>query len=268
METIFLDTSILIHRLLYESWRREQIEENLVGKRVIISEYVTMEFRRNTLQAINYLCSRLKLLQQEGIKKIRLGDFLITLSRAFAIFHSTRALQSVILALSLVAESFESHSYPIVKLIGELEWHKANLLAKARRLASEFINRTHCDLIKSGIEIGDFIHSRLSCNAKTAKCQLVQFLSAHQEQLTAIQEAMETTSVEKVDSRTLSALRRVNTDVTKALGEQTCWALGDVIIALEAPQDSLFYTADRHFEVICRAIGKQVLVEKTTVFTK
>ncbi len=98
----------------------------------------------------------------------------------------------------------------------------------------------------------------------TVQCQLVQFFSAHQGQLTAIQEAMETAPGGKVDRRTLSALRRVNADVTKALGEQTCWALGDVIIALEAPQDALFYTADGHFEVICRAIGKRVFVEKTT----
>lgn len=230
METIFLETSILIHRLLYEAWRQEQIEANLDSKKVITSEYVMMEFRRNTLQAINYLCSQLRLLQQEGINEIRLGEFLITLSRAFGIFHSTRALQSVILVLSLVAESFESHPYSIVKLIGELEWHKASLLANARRLASEIINKTHCDLVKEKVEIVDFIHSRLSCNAKTARCQLVQFLSAHQEQLIAIQEAMETAPGGNVDRRTLSALRRANADVTKALGEQTCWALGDVII--------------------------------------
>jgi len=275
METIFLETSILIHRLLYESWRQEQIEANLDRKKVITSEYVLMEFRRNTLQAINYLCSRLRFLQQEGISEVRLGEFLVTLSQAFAIFHSTRALQSVILALSLVAEGFESHPYPIVKLIGELEWHRASLWANARRLASEIINKTYCDLVKEEVEIGDFIHSRLSCNAnflvkkfdqkkhaKTAKCQLVQFLSAHQEQLTTIQQAMETAPLEKVDRRTLSALRRVNADVTKALGERTCWALGDVIIALEMPQDALFYTVDGHFEVICRAIGKRVFVEK------
>ena len=162
----------------------------------------------------------------------------------------------------MVAEGFESHPYPIVKLIGELEWHRASLWANARRLASEIINKAHCDLVKEEVEIGDFIHSRLSCNAKTAKCQLVQFLSAHQEQLTIIQQAMETAPLEKVDRRTLSALRRVNADVTKTLGERTCWSLGDVIIALEAPQDALLYTADEHFEVICRAIGKRVFVEK------
>lgn len=259
MEKIFLETSILIHRLLYEPWRKEQIESNLEGKKVITSEYVLMEFRRNSLQAINYLCSKLRHLQKEGI-----SELLISLSRASAVFHSTRTLQSVILVFSLVAESFESRPYPIVKLIGELEWHRASLLANAKRLADEIVNQTHCDLVKEGVEIGDFIHSRLSCNAKTAQCQLVKFLSGHQKKLIAIQQAMEKAHREKVDRRTLSALRRVNADVTRALGEQTCWALGDVIIALEVPQDALLYTTDKHFDVICQAIEKQVFVEEVS----
>lgn len=108
------------------------------------------------------------------------------------------------------------------------------------------------------------VKDKLRQTWSTAQCQLVQFFSAHQEQLTAIQQAMEAASGERVDKRTLSALRRVNTDLTKSLGEQTCWALGDVIIALEAPQDALLYTADGHFEVICQAIGKRVFVEETT----
>jgi len=49
----------------------------------------------------------------------------------------------------------------------------------------------------------------------------------------------------------------VNADITKALGERTCWALGDVIIALEAPSDAEIFTADRQFEVILKAIGKR-----------
>ena len=54
MNKIFLETSIQIHRLLYEDWRKAQIEGNLVGNETITSQYVIMEFRRNTLQAINF----------------------------------------------------------------------------------------------------------------------------------------------------------------------------------------------------------------------
>jgi len=59
--------------------------------------------------------------------------------------------------------------------------------------------------------------------------------------------------------------RRVNADITKALGERTCWALGDVIIALEAPPDAEFFTADRHFNVILKTIGKRLFLEETII---
>ncbi len=53
----------------------------------------------------------------------------------------------------------------------------------------------------------------------------------------------------------------MNQDVTKAKGERACWALGDVIIALEVPDDALIYTTDNHFDVICEVLGKKRFVE-------
>jgi hypothetical protein len=55
----------------------------------------------------------------------------------------------------------------------------------------------------------------------------------------------------------------VNQNVIRAKGERTCWALGDVIIALEAPDDALIYTTDNHFDVICAALGKRRFVESS-----
>lgn len=259
---VFLETSILIQRLLYEDRRKAQIEENLVGKDAITSQYVIMEFRRNTLQAINYLNTNLSILLGSGINEISFREFLIILSRAHAIFHSPRAIQSVVLALSLVADSFDSGYGSITQLIRDLELHIERLEISSRSGFSQIVNKTHCDLVKEDVLLGDFINSRLSCNADKAKCQLVPFLSAHRDQLLTIQQAMESAPREKVDQRTLSALSKVNADLKKALGERTCWALGDVIIALSVPEASLIYTADRHFEVISKAIGKRLFEEK------
>ena len=258
MKKIFLETSILIQRLLYEDRRKAQIETNLVGKEAMSSQYVIMELRRNTLQAINYLRTHLSIIQNRGIDETKLNEFLIILSRARAIFRSPRAVQSVLLAFSLIAESFESGYCSTDQLIRELGLHIERLEVEAKRGVSRIVNQTHCDLVKEDALLGDFISSRLSCNAGTAQCQLVPFLSAHREQLLTIQQAMESAPKEKVDQRMLSALRKVNTDVTKALGERTCWALGDVIIALEAPDDALIYTADGHFEILTKAIGKRI----------
>lgn len=49
-------------------------------------------------------------------------------------------------------------------------------------------------------------------------------------------------------------------DTTKAQGRNNCWALGDVIITLEVPDDAVLYTTDiRHFQPVCTALGKKML---------
>ena len=63
------------------------------------------------------------------------------------------------------------------------------------------------------------------------------------------------------DIRALRTLERIRNDKTIASGEQNCWALGDVIIALSAPDEAFIYTIDHHFEVICQALGKKLFIE-------
>ena len=70
--------------------------------------------------------------------------------------------------------------------------------------------------------------------------------------------AMERLSPTKRDTRAYNALARIQPDLTLALGERTCWALGDVIIALSVPDDALVYTVDEHFRMLCAATGKRI----------
>lgn len=265
MAKIFLETTILIQRLLYEERRVAEIEETLAGKYICTSAFVLMEFRRSILQALNYLRSLILEMEQQGRLEIRLDEFFVVLSQGRGIFHSTRAVQSVFLALSAISESFSGGVLSTTRLIRELEWQIDGLEINATRGIDDIINNTRCDLAKETAPIGDFLHSRLSCNAAKATCQLVNFLEEHRDELRKIEQAMAAAPREKVDVRTLAALRRVNADITKALGERTCWALGDVIIALEAPPDAEIFTADRQFEVILKAIDKRLFLEEAII---
>jgi len=261
--TVFIETSMMIQRFAYGQRRRNEIEASLMSKSTCTSDYVLMEFRRSFLQAQNYLRSLFLKMVQQGKTEIRLNELFVILSQARSIFHSTRAVQSILLALSSIfRDDMDRLSLNPAEMARELALQIDRFETEARKSVDEVINHIHCDLTQETVQIGDYIHSRLSCNARRAKCQLVPFLSAHREQLLTIQQAMESAPREKVDQRTLSALRRVNTDVTKALGERACWALGDVIITLEVPEYAFIYTADGHFEVISKAIGKQLFVEE------
>lgn len=256
MAKIFLETTILIQRLLYEERRVADIEEKLAGKYICTSAFVLMEFRRSILQALNYLRSLLREMEQQGQLEIGLDEFFVVLSQGRGIFYSTRAVQSVFLALSAISSSFSGGVLSTTRLVRELGWQIERLEVNAIRGINEIINETRCDLAKEAAPIGDYLHSRLSCNAAKAGCQLVNFLEKHRGELKKIGEAMAAAPREKVDARAFAAVQKVNADITKAMGERTCWALGDVIIALEAPPDAEIFTADKHFEVILKAIGK------------
>lgn len=89
MEKIFLETTILIQRLLYEERRVAEIETILAGKYIYTSAYVLMEFRRSILQALNYLRSLLIEIEQQGRLEIGLDELFVVLSQGRGIFYST-----------------------------------------------------------------------------------------------------------------------------------------------------------------------------------
>jgi hypothetical protein len=222
-----------------------------------------MEFRRSVLQTYAYLASIVRGILNEGTKHIEIHELIRRLSAAPSIRFIPRAIQRLLLILSSLLEAFPGRVIHAEKLIDHLEYHIAHLGPDGFFLdIDEFINETSCDLANSSVEIGDYVHTRFSCNAAKASCALVPFLEAHRAELLTLEKALVTVPPEKKDPKTLTALRKVNADVTKAKGERTCWALGDIIIALEAPAKAKIYTVDHHFDVICEVLGKQRLREE------
>lgn len=262
-EAIFLETSIHIERLFSNKQRRQQIQRRLSGATLYTSSYVWMEFRRSVLQTYAYLLSIVRGILNEGTKQIEIHELIRRLSAAPSIRFIPRAIQRLLLILSSLLEAFPGRVVHTEKLIDYFEYHIAHLGPDGFFLGiDEFINETSCDLVRPGVEIGDYVHKRLSCNAAKASCALVPILSAHRAELLTLEKALVAAPLEKKDPKTLAALRKVNADVTKAKGERTCWALGDIIIALEAPAKAKIYTGDHHFDVICEVLGKQRLREE------
>jgi hypothetical protein len=201
-------------------------------------------------------------MQQEGETEILFSELMKSVATGSAIGYSRRILQRVLLAYGYILETFHRSPVRATTLIDYLEFNIEHVIpARFFQGIDEFIKDTDCDLVRPNVPVGDYFQSRLSCNAVTAQCSLIDFLERHQEKLLALEHALAEANLDQINPSTLKALRRVNQDVTKAKGERTCWALADVIIALEAPKDALIYTTDGHFEVICQAIGKQLFEE-------
>ena len=103
----------------------------------------------------------------------------------------------------------------------QLAWRLKGLFFEG--VSAEYITHTDCDLVRPDVPVGDYVQSRLSCNAKTAIYALVSFLSQHQEKLRALEGALAAALPDEINPRTLAALKRINANVAKALGEKTCW---------------------------------------------
>ena len=256
---IFVETTIHIERLFSDAERQAKISKNLKDAVFSTSSYVYMEFRRTMLQAISYVLSVARQMLKEGQKNIDLVSLLRRLSAGTAISFSLRNFQRVMLIYSYLLDHFSTFIVPAAILIDYLEYNR-DITIPERFFESidEYINHTNCDLVSPGAPVGDYLHSRLSCNARKAKCALVSFLQQHQAELHQLELALAAAAPEKVNPRTLAALKKINVDILKALGQRTCWHLGDVIIALEAPDDAFLYTTDGHFDLICSVLGKQL----------
>jgi hypothetical protein len=256
---IFVETTIHIERLFSDAERQAKISKNLKDAVFSTSSYVYMEFRRTMLQAISYVLSVARQMLKEGQKNIDLVSLLRRLSAGTAISFSLRNFQRVMLIYSYLLDHFSTFIVPAAILIDYLEYNR-DITIPERFFESidEYINHTNCDLVRHSVPVGDYLHRRLSCNARSANCALVSFLQQHQAELHQLELALAAAAPEKVNPRTLAALKKINVDILKALGQRTCWHLGDVIIALEAPDDAKIYTTDGHFDLICSVLGKQL----------
>jgi len=220
--------------------------------------YIFMEFRRSILQTYAYVNSLLSALARTGHSEINLSTLLILLSEARGISRSPRTIQRVMFVAADVAEQFGNETVPIQVVRDYLSMQIWTLAQDLFAGIDEVINVTDCDLVKPTTPLGDLLSSRLSCNARTAQCNLATFLSSKRKELQQIRSAMERLRPTEQDARAYDALEQVLLNPNNALGERRCWALGDIIIALSVPDDTLVYTADEHFRGICSAIGKKM----------
>lgn len=53
-------------------------------------------------------------------------------------------------------------------------------------------------------------------------------------------------------------LAKVLADPQAVLGQSTCWPLGDIIIAIQVPDDAMVWTLDSDFAPLVSALGLQL----------
>jgi hypothetical protein len=254
---LFLETTVQVERVLGDATRRRELAAWLGDVPLVTSSFVWMEFSRTVLQAVAYVRHIIGILRQEGRSTISFSDLARRLSETKTLHFMPRAQQRMWRVYALLMEEFQTTHVDSLLLLAAvermMEWELPRRFYEG---VEEVILRPDCDLVKPDAAFGDYVRRRMSCNATTARCDLVALLSAHRDDLRNLENAMQNAPPEIVDPSLLAALGRVMDEPSRALGERTCWLLGDVIIALTVPDDASVCTTDRLFGLLCQTLGR------------
>ena len=255
---ILLDNTIQIERIIVPS-RRAIIQPKLINEnvQVISSTYLLMEYRRTIVADFIAVHNLVKLYE-------KLGTAVAHLSSGRAGF-STRAMgrRQKILGMAMVDCEDANESLTRTGILRILELYlEGGLERRFMENISTLTNTTGCDLAKYPLiqKQDGYYQLTTSCNKKHVVCQLPAFLEKNAHDLQLAKQFIKQHSTEEYRGF-LEKLSRVTTDFSQSKGQRTCWKLGDIIIALEAPKDALIYTTDKHFETICTALGRRLYRE-------
>lgn len=247
---LLLDTSIQIERLISPNSRHVAIERHLAAPetRALISHYVLMETQRSVWS--DYIHVYNQILQREsweasayalrsGVLAYRprsLGRCLQILTQTMFVSRLERDHGLDLLETQIrrdLSKRFWAHVTPLPDPIG-------------------------CDLVATGVQRqpdGTYTVAD-TCRKRDAACRLPDFLSAHEIELRALADHLAAhPNVIKDQPCVERLLTSVLDDPRAALGQNACWPLGDVIIALQVPPNAAIWTTDPDFGPLTEALG-------------
>lgn len=249
-QLIFVETSIQIQRILADISQQGLLQQRMqsLAPRLCTTNYVWMEFQRTVVADLAHIRQLMSVYQSWS----RLIRHLLTGQRAF---RSRSAVRCTQLVSNLYESSAGEWGYAFMLcdelLQEELEaqfWYNVNPLP----------DLISCDLVTQGIvrNPDDRYVVADSCNKETAACFLPNFLTKNIDKLRAIDAFLtERPSAMKDQARIQRLLSTIIENPRQALGQNSCWPLGDIIIALQVPDDAAVWTLDADFAPIVDALG-------------
>ena len=244
--TLVLETTLLLQMALGSERQRVTIAEGLDEAQLLVPEYVLMELNRTIIRDAMFLYDALRSSETvaDALRRLSSGIFPARTSKRVLFLLATlleagAAREDMLAALRLVISR------------GAAQYLPAN---------AKVIDHVSCPLAKA-VPFYDGASFDLygTCTRSLKQCRLPHFLRSKQEEMEKVLSATESTAILR-NTRFTRVLRDVIEDPEKARGSMNCWAIGDVIIALHQPPLSSFVTFDRRYEVICRALEKDVFL--------
>ncbi len=246
---VLLDTSIQIERMMGTLAQQEALETHLALKshRFVSTQYVFMEFQRAVLA--DYVRVYHALLQHGNWE-----------DAAYALRSGPLAYRSQALGrcLHILTQTISASSLRLAHALETLEVHiQFEMPARFWRQVEPLPDPIDCDLVAAGIKRhGQRFTIADSCRKEQATCHFPDFLTDHRAELQSIAAYLAAhPQVVKEQARLERLVRTVIDDPRAALGQSSCWPLGDIIIALQALPDAQVWTIDADFQPIAQALG-------------
>lgn len=241
----FLDTSVIISKNFEKEDVKRRIEEKLGSLLKKTSTYVVMELKRRILRDLMYLHSIL--LDEESV-----GDAQRRLAK---ISRSKRQLKMCFLIFAQISDiSAKDRDEVLLRL--------ENMIRVGIRLylgdIEVFESGTRCELayripIKTDVGSYDFFPS-WSCTRRIIQCYIDDFIKQNHQQLKPLLNCL---SRDPAWTNYTKLLKKILAKPSLARGNN-CMTLGDTIIILDAPDDSVIYSTNKKdFGPICKCLNKK-----------
>jgi|SRR5690554_942915 len=244
MDIIFLDTTIQADKFLSDKEKKENIRRILNGKRAISSTYILGEFKSTFLKDATALYNLINDCEEVGDAVIR-----------FERYYKSRIVSRM---AKLFGNLLKECANDKQEILDRLEIYIEDMLVKRffHSIDKVLIDNTKCirsyakPMKKDNVWTID-----VSCRQNPQpKCNICSFLLKDK----------------KVDLKKLTNLSDEQVKVRSVIKEiikgdslpygNNCRTLGDTIIVLEAPDDSLIFTTNKKdFTPLCKILNKNLL---------
>ena len=247
---IFLETSLQIHRVLANRIEQQQLETHLfqLAPALYTSSYIFMEYQRTLIADYAHVQ---KLMQSHN----NWGEVMIHLlegQRAFRPQTATRCARILGLLHQDSGGDWEFARYVVEEAL------ESGLRTQFWTHVSPLADPIGCDLVTLGSrrQADNTFTVAATCRRESASCHLPEFLTEQRPKLQAITEYLAShPRVIKNQAKVERLLPDILHDSRMVLGQNACWPLGDVLIALQVPPNTALWTRDPDFKPLAAALG-------------
>ncbi len=254
-ESLFLETTIQIERVIGEQGRRDTIRHNIHGRNLCTSGHVLGEFNRTLIK--DAIIFRDLLYTSPSVEEAvkRLGRYI----------PSHRKYRRTIALLAFLGFDGDRQA-TLERLEDFIEWkahdHFWDSIDKAC-----FADEVGCVLkawSPKRNDRGEYDIDGLKClKENPPSCQVQAFIKQHRQIIEKI-----ISSADHYDRPNLARAAKAFTEILSGkdvpFGERSnCYPISDALIVLEAPSDVAIYSTDGDVHDLCEILDKQRYIETT-----